>query len=209
MQDASNLSGQQETPKSSQPFGFGSNNATAAPSKPADPFASLMSGGWQGSSGVGSSPVDNRSTNTSPMNVSPAFQTRSSANASPFTVPNSNNPPFTGPNSNNPPFVGPNSNTTSFQPRPAQPNTPQHQNNKPQPNYSRINIDPPAAAPAAPKPATATFEDLLGSQGFTFTSAKDNSAPKTMAQMKQAEMVKTMDPDRRKVCSESSLIYFL
>lgn len=43
-----------------------------------------------------------------------------------------------------------------------------------------------------------TFEDLLGSQGFTFSSGKD-SGPKTMAQMKKVELAKTMDPEKLKV----------
>ena len=94
-----------------------------------------------------------------------------------------------------------------------------------QPNYGRTNFDnlssantatsatatasssSSAASAAAPnasasstKPSAATFDDLLGFKGFNFApTAKDSSAPKTMGQMKKAEMVKTMDPERRKV----------
>ena len=43
------------------------------------------------------------------------------------------------------------------------------------------------------------FGDLLGSQGFSFSSGKD-AGPRTMAQMKKVEMAKNMDPEKLKVC---------
>ena len=42
------------------------------------------------------------------------------------------------------------------------------------------------------------FGNLLGSQGYTFTNAKD-AGPKTMAEMKKKEMAKSMDPNKLKV----------
>ena len=75
-------------------------------------------------------------------------------------------------------------------------------------NYARSNFDNLTGANGkeAPKPATCTFDDLLGSQGFNFSSAKENSAPKTMSQMKQAELVKSMDPNTRKVSANESFL---
>lgn len=43
------------------------------------------------------------------------------------------------------------------------------------------------------------FGDLLGSQGFSFSSGKD-SGPRTMAEMKKVELAKSMDPEKLKVC---------
>lgn len=43
-----------------------------------------------------------------------------------------------------------------------------------------------------------TFGDLLGSQGFNFTPKQD-TGPKTINQMKKAEMAREMDPDKLKV----------
>lgn len=42
------------------------------------------------------------------------------------------------------------------------------------------------------------FEDLLGSQGFSFSSGKD-AGPRTMAEMKKVELAKNMDPEKLKV----------
>lgn len=43
------------------------------------------------------------------------------------------------------------------------------------------------------------FEDLLGSQGYNFTSRKTESSPKTINQMRIVDAAKTMDPDRLKI----------
>lgn len=49
------------------------------------------------------------------------------------------------------------------------------------------------------KPADA-FEDLLGSQGYSFASRKaDKDSPKTINQMRKVETAKTMDPEKMKV----------
>nr|XP_053649196.1 cyclin-G-associated kinase-like [Cherax quadricarinatus] len=80
--------------------------------------------------------------------------------------------------------------------------TPHHQMKSPsQPNYGRVNFD------AAGKNVGGTpkgrvgedaFGDLLGSQGFSFSSGKD-SGPRTMAEMKKVELAKSMDPEKLKV----------
>lgn len=53
------------------------------------------------------------------------------------------------------------------------------------------------------------FEDLLGSQGFSFSSGKD-SGPRTMAEMKKVELAKNMDPEKLKVQYSvvESCVYF-
>ena len=43
-----------------------------------------------------------------------------------------------------------------------------------------------------------TFGDLLGSQGFHF-APKQDTGPKTINEMKKADMAKEMDPDKLKV----------
>ena len=43
-----------------------------------------------------------------------------------------------------------------------------------------------------------TFGDLLGSQGFNF-APKQDAGPKTINEMKKADMAKEMDPDKLKV----------
>lgn len=43
------------------------------------------------------------------------------------------------------------------------------------------------------------FGDLLGSQGYSFTSSKSSSGPRTINEMRKEEMVKEMDPDKLKV----------
>lgn len=43
------------------------------------------------------------------------------------------------------------------------------------------------------------FGDLLGTQGFDFSSAKKDSGPKTINAMRKEELVKDLDPDRIKV----------
>lgn len=53
------------------------------------------------------------------------------------------------------------------------------------------------------------FEDLLGSQGFSFSSGKD-AGPRTMAEMKKVELAKNMDPEKLKVLYSvvESCVYF-
>lgn len=55
-----------------------------------------------------------------------------------------------------------------------------------------------AAAPPVSKGKFDVFGDLLGSQGYEFSSQKDN-APKTINDMRKTEMAKDMDPDKLKI----------
>lgn len=43
------------------------------------------------------------------------------------------------------------------------------------------------------------FGDLLGTQGFDFTSTKRDSGPKTINAMRKEELAKDIDPDKLKV----------
>ena len=43
------------------------------------------------------------------------------------------------------------------------------------------------------------FEDLLGSQGYSFARKSEKDSPKTINQMRKVEAAKTMDPDKMKV----------
>ncbi len=43
------------------------------------------------------------------------------------------------------------------------------------------------------------FGDLLGSQGYSFSSSKFSSGPKTINEMRKEEMAREMDPDKLKV----------
>lgn len=43
------------------------------------------------------------------------------------------------------------------------------------------------------------FGDLLGSQGYSFTSSKASTGPRTINDMRKEEMAKDMDPDKLKV----------
>ncbi|KAF4523742.1 hypothetical protein B566_EDAN013860 [Ephemera danica] len=87
--------------------------------------------------------------------------------------------------------------------------TPQHQAKSPmsdpqvRPDYSRSHFD--TAKPADNKgkaPPTVkvgdAFDDLLGSQGYQFTSQKD-AGPRTINEMRKEELVKEMDPEKLKV----------
>ncbi|XP_071513267.1 cyclin-G-associated kinase-like isoform X2 [Panulirus ornatus] len=80
--------------------------------------------------------------------------------------------------------------------------TPHHQMKSPsQPNYGRVNFDvggKNVGGTPKGKVVEDAFGDLLGSQGFSFSSGKD-AGPRTMAQMKKAEMAKSMDPQKLKV----------
>jgi hypothetical protein len=50
------------------------------------------------------------------------------------------------------------------------------------------------------------FDDLLGSQGYSFTSTKD-SGPRTMNAMRKEEIARDMDPEKLKVCFQCRIIY--
>lgn len=50
-----------------------------------------------------------------------------------------------------------------------------------------------------PKVAGDMFGDLLGTQGFDFSSSKKDSGPRTINAMRKEEMAKDMDPDKLKV----------
>ncbi len=43
------------------------------------------------------------------------------------------------------------------------------------------------------------FGDLLGTQGFEFSSTKKDSGPKTINAMRKEELAKDLDPDKMKV----------
>jgi len=66
-----------------------------------------------------------------------------------------------------------------------------------EPNYSGINIEP-ETTKAPSKPGGDIFEDLLGSQGYTFSS-KFNPGPKTINEMRREDLVKEIDPEKLKV----------
>jgi cyclin G-associated kinase len=75
-----------------------------------------------------------------------------------------------------------------------------------EPSYSRSHFDnvmkPDAGKPAA-KNKEDFFGDLLGSQGYSFTSSKNACGPKTINEMRKVEMVKEMDPNKAKVMPNS------
>lgn len=66
-----------------------------------------------------------------------------------------------------------------------------------EPNYSGINIEPEATKPPL-KSDGDIFGDLLGSQGYTF-STKFNPGPKTINEMRREDLVKEIDPEKLKV----------
>nr|CAH0098814.1 unnamed protein product [Daphnia galeata] len=43
------------------------------------------------------------------------------------------------------------------------------------------------------------FGDLLGTQGFDFSSTKKDSGPKTINAMRKEELAKDIDPDKMKI----------
>ncbi|XP_068220861.1 cyclin-G-associated kinase isoform X2 [Palaemon carinicauda] len=172
------------------------------PSKPADPFADLGNlagmGGW-----VGSKP-------TTPMGGTPAGGTPLGGSTPVMGSPQ-HRPQMAGAWQGQPPgMAGPQvgnwqqQQQPQPQPQPQQPpktpvGTPHHQMKSPsQPNYGRVNFDGSKANASSKKFGEDAFGDLLGSQGFSFTSGKD-SGPKTMAEMKKVELVKVMDPEKLKV----------
>lgn len=66
-----------------------------------------------------------------------------------------------------------------------------------EPNYSSINIEPETIKPPS-KSGGDIFGDLLGSQGYTFSS-KFNPGPKTINEMRREDLVKEIDPEKLKV----------
>ncbi|XP_046667286.1 cyclin-G-associated kinase isoform X2 [Homalodisca vitripennis] len=96
----------------------------------------------------------------------------------------------------------------SWNPTPYPPSTPvftpagspvHHSKSPCEPNYSRSHFDnafKPSDQPG--KKAGDVFGDLLGSQGYEFSSKKD-SGPRTINQMRKTELAKEMDPDKLKV----------
>ncbi|XP_054269563.1 cyclin-G-associated kinase-like isoform X1 [Macrosteles quadrilineatus] len=98
--------------------------------------------------------------------------------------------------------------TSSWNPTPYPPSTPvytpagspvHHSRSPCEPNYSRSHFDN-AFKPAEPsgKKAGDVFGDLLGSQGYEFSSKKD-SGPRTINEMRKTELAKEMDPEKLKV----------
>lgn len=78
-----------------------------------------------------------------------------------------------------------------------------------EPNYSGINIEPEATK--APSKSGDIFGDLLGSQGYTFSS-KFNPGPKTINEMRREDLVKEIDPEKLKVYKIfylNKLVFFL
>lgn len=88
----------------------------------------------------------------------------------------------------------------------APPTTPLHQAKSPisGPDYSRTHFDTAfgnkTEQPKVPnsKGKFDVFGDLLGSQGYEFSSQKD-SAPKTINDMRKTEMARDMDPDKLRI----------
>ncbi|XP_065208791.1 cyclin-G-associated kinase [Planococcus citri] len=74
-----------------------------------------------------------------------------------------------------------------------------------EPNYNRSHFDNIMKNDAAnnkpekSKSGEDIFGDLLGSQGYSFTSSKTTSGTRTMNEMRKVEMAKEMDPDKLKV----------
>ncbi|VVC36782.1 Hypothetical protein CINCED_3A000994 [Cinara cedri] len=66
-----------------------------------------------------------------------------------------------------------------------------------EPNYSGINIEPETTKQPT-KTGGDIFGDLLGSQGYTFSS-KFNPGPKTINEMRREDLVKEIDPEKLKI----------
>lgn len=68
-----------------------------------------------------------------------------------------------------------------------------------EPNYSRSHFDNAFKAPEGQnKKNEDVFGDLLGSQGYDFSSKKD-TGPRTINEMRKEEIAKDMDPDKLKI----------
>lgn len=66
-----------------------------------------------------------------------------------------------------------------------------------EPNYSGINLES-ETTKVPPKSGGDIFGDLLGSQGYTFSS-KFNPGPKTINEMRREDLVKEINPEKLKV----------
>lgn len=89
--------------------------------------------------------------------------------------------------------------------------TPQHQAKSPEarPDYSRSHFDfSKKNEPKEKVKSTDVFGDLLGSQGYQFTTKKDNS-PRTINDMRKVEMAKDMDPEKLKVMEWVGKLFFV
>ncbi|XP_021693131.1 cyclin-G-associated kinase [Aedes aegypti] len=110
------------------------------------------------------------------------------------------------------------SGASTANPSPRAPSTPIHQQQQQQqmrspnadpqrPDYSRSHFDQPKPGAAASNGANGNgpkeksgdiFGDILGSQGYSFGSLK-NQGPKTINDMRKEEQIKEMDPERLKL----------
>lgn len=102
--------------------------------------------------------------------------------------------------------------STSATASPRAPSTPQHQPRSPvdsqqiKPDYSRANFDPKqqktngntAGGSTSASNSGDIFADILGQQGYSFAN-KANQGPKCINEMRKAEMVKDMDPNKAKI----------
>uniref|UniRef100_A0A182I920 Cyclin-G-associated kinase n=1 Tax=Anopheles arabiensis TaxID=7173 RepID=A0A182I920_ANOAR len=109
------------------------------------------------------------------------------------------------------------SGASTANPSPRAPSTPNHQMRSPndpsqaqsRPDYSRSHFEPPkngsnGSAKDAPGAGVGggrsgdIFGDILGQQGYSFGSTK-NQGPRTMNDMRKEELVREMDPERVKL----------
>lgn len=70
------------------------------------------------------------------------------------------------------------------------------------PNYSRSHFDPVKTEnknTGLPPKSTDVFGDLLGSQGYAFSSCKKDTGPRTINDMRKEDLVKEMDPEKIKI----------
>uniref|UniRef100_A0A182YJL6 Cyclin-G-associated kinase n=1 Tax=Anopheles stephensi TaxID=30069 RepID=A0A182YJL6_ANOST len=131
--------------------------------------------------------------------------------AKPGTTPSPRSTQFSSPTHQ---FSG----ASTANPSPRAPSTPNHQMRSPndpsqpstaaRPDYSRLHFEPPKngsngnAKDAAPGGGGLRsgdiFGDILGQQGYSFGSTK-NQGPRTMNDMRKEELVKEMDPERVKL----------
>uniref|UniRef100_A0A8D8VCG1 Cyclin-G-associated kinase n=1 Tax=Cacopsylla melanoneura TaxID=428564 RepID=A0A8D8VCG1_9HEMI len=73
------------------------------------------------------------------------------------------------------------------------------------PNYSRSHFEPlktdanKTGIPGCTKTSGDVFGDLLGSQGYAFSSSKRDMGPRTINEMRKEDLVKEMDPEKIKI----------
>ncbi|XP_053682884.1 cyclin-G-associated kinase [Sabethes cyaneus] len=122
-------------------------------------------------------------------------------------------PPTTTPSPRSTQFSSPThqySGASTANPSPRAPSTPIHQMRSPsdaqRPDYSRSHFEPSKQSATGgngtngqPKEKSGDiFGDILGSQGYSFGSGK-NQGPRTINDMRKEELVKEMDPERVKL----------